>query len=331
MKQKVLQVQLPMPIDSKRYLVGNIAFKDLLIIAPFVLLSAFFLYVGYVLGLLNSFTIVFCLIPLLAGVTGQMTKHKIRKDITFFEYGLLWVIDYKLRKKEFFKQRGELQVQDSRTLFIKDVYAGCYETDTHFVKVIEPSSVNLSLMNDDEVFEILGEYKSFLNTLNFVKKHQDLILATPVNLDKHIQSVEEMKLREPNKYKRLLHDAYIKSMDSDVQKNRELVAKKRYFIISEKIGSDREKALDKITTTANMLKSKVENLEMGGYDSITANILDNEALTKLIFTTIDYDSSLSVGDMIAHRADTDIGVTFGEMTAKNIIEKLQKELTENIH
>ncbi|MFS8542045.1 MAG: hypothetical protein LOD89_08145, partial [Tissierellales bacterium] len=54
-----------------------------------------------------------------------------------------------------------------KKLGIKAIFSGAYETiDNHFVKVIEVSSVNLSLMNETELNNIYNAYRSFLNELN---------------------------------------------------------------------------------------------------------------------------------------------------------------------
>lgn len=330
---KELQVQLPMSIDTKRYLIGKISFKDLLIIAPFALLSGFLTLVVFSIGLLNPVTAVLCFLPTLLGFVGQTTKHKVRKEITYFEYGIFWELDFKLRKKEFFLKKGAIsEVDDSRSLFLKDTFAGCYETDTHFVKVLESSSINLSLMNKQEEKEVISSFRSFMNTLNFINQVQFLLLAAPISLENYILRIDKMNRKEENPIKRLLNEADMRAVDADVQKNRDLVTRKRYIIISQKIGRDREKSLSDIISKAQLLKQKLESLELGGgFERLNVNILDNDELTKLMFTCLDYDSSISVGDHIVSRARQDFGVSFGEETAKDIIENLSKGLFEKVN
>lgn len=335
-EQKDLKVQLPVPIDSKRYLIGNISFKDLLIIAPFGLLSVIIGYLFFLLGILNPFTFVFVIIPVLIGFVGQTFKHPVRKEINYFTYGFWWKYSFRKRTKVFTIQKGGALHLSSETdtrkkIPIKNVYADCYETtDGYFVKVFEVSTINMSLMNIEEQREILNAFKAFMNTLNFVNDIQFNQIAQPISLERHIQNVHRKSLRETNICKVMLNKAYIKSMDEDIQKSRDLVTRKRYAIIRQKIGSDREKSLNDITTKAQMFKSKLESVDFG-YSNLSVKELNNDELIKLMYICIDYDNSVAVGDYIVSRATDKSDFSIGEQTAKQLIETLTKNLTERIN
>lgn len=330
-----LKVQLPVPIDSKKYLIGKYSFQDVFIIAPFIMLSALLMFLLSKLGALNTISIVFASLPTVMAFLGQTMKHSVRKEIPYFIYGVLWVLQYKRRTKEFHLQKGALELSDyndtRRKIGIKNVYANCYETnDGRFVKVFEMSTINMSLMNIEEQREILNAWKNFMNTLNFVRDIQTSQIAQPVSLEKHIHTVERNSLHEANPCKVLLKRAYVRSMDEDIQKNRDLVTRKRYAVISEKIGTDREKSLNEITTKAQMFIGKLSDVDFG-YTNISVKELNNDELIKLMFTCVDYDSAISIGDNIVNRAVDKSQVSMGEVSAKELIETLQRNLTEKIN
>lgn len=334
-ENKDLKVQLPVPIDSKKYLIGNFSFKDLLIITPFALLSVILGYLFFLIGILNVVTIVFATLPVVIGFFGQTLKHPIRKEIPFFVYKVMWQYNFSKRKKLFSIEKGALHLGSAtdtrRKIPIKNVYANCYETkDKRFIKVFEVGTINMSLMNIEEQREILNAFKNFMNTLNFVNEIQFPQIAQPISLEKHILTVERKNLRETNKCKMMLNKAYAKSMDEDIQKSKDLVSRKRYVVISEKVGTNREKSLNEITTKGQMFLSKLQSVDFG-YTNLSVKELNNDELIKLMFVCIDYDNAVSLGDHIVSRATDKSDVSLGEQTAKNLIETLQKNLTERIN
>lgn len=330
-----LKVQLPVPIDSKKYLIGNIAFIDIAMMIPFLVLSGLIGLLFFNFGILNTYTLVVCALPVVAAFVGVTTKHAIRKEIAYWKYGVLWPIQYKRRTKEFFIKKGALDMSvetDTRLqLGIINVYANCYETtDKRFVKVFEVGSINTSLMDIEEEREVYNAYKGFMTTLNFVHEIQFQQIASPISLETHLVNVEKRNLRETNPVKVLLNKGYVKSLTDNVQKSRELISRRRYVVISEKIGSNREKALNEITTKGQMLKSKLENITFG-YTTLPVTELKNDDLIKLMFVCVDYDNAVSVGEDIIKRATDKADFSIGEKTAKQLIETLQKNLTEKVN
>lgn len=332
--RRELKVQLPVPIDSKRYLIGRIAFVDVFLLLPFVLISGLSVFFFYKVHFLNQWTIIGSFIPTVLIAVAQFTKHKVRKEISFIKYGILWKYQFKKREKEFFYRKGALDMADKqdarKKIGIKTVFADCYETkDKRLVRVFEVSSVNLSLSNKSEKRSTLEGFKVFMTTINFLKSIQFSQIAQPINLTRHIQHVTKNNKDQQNDIKRMLLKSY-KGYVEEIQKSRDLVTRKRYITISQKIGSDREKALDQIDQQSKLLTSKVESMSFD-YSSLSIKQLNNDDLTKLMFTCIDYDSAVSLGDHIISRASNRSDLSVGEESAKKMIDTLTRQLKEKIN
>lgn len=332
--RKELKVQLPVPIDSKRYLVGKVAFIDVLIVAPFVLLSGLLVYLFHLFGWLGTKTIIIPLLPAIVVFGMQFTKHKVRKEIPFLKYGVWWKYQFHKREKEFFYRKGALNMADKkdarRKIGINSVYANCYlTTDKRLVRVFEVSSVNLSLANKSEKRSSLDTFKVFMTTLNFLKQIQFSQIAQPISLTRHIQNVVRRNKDQSNDVKRMLVKSYRNYID-EIQKSRDLVTRKRYMIISQKIGSDREKALDEIDQKSKLLMTKFDAMTFVD-TTLSVKELNNDDLIKLMFTCVDYDSAVAVGEHIVSRASNRSPITVGEETAKQMIETLTKQLQEKIN
>lgn len=332
--RKDLKVQLPVPIDSKRYLIGRIAFVDLLIMSPFLLLSGLSLFLFYKLGIMNQWTIIGSCIPSVLIALLQFTKHRVRKEISFIQYGVIWKYNFRKREKTFFYRKGAFDMADKqdarRKIGIKSVFADCYETnDKRFVRVFEISSINLSLSNRSEKRSALESFKVFMTTINFLSTIQFSQIAQPINLTKHIQHVSGRNKNHGNDVKGMLLKSYGQYIE-EIQKSKDLVTRKRYLVISQKIGSDREKALDQIDQTSKLISSKVENMTFD-YANLSIKQLNNDELTKLMFTCVDYDSAVAVGDHIVNRAKNRSLMSVGEDSAKQMIDTLTRQLNEKIN
>lgn len=333
--KKELKVQLPVPIDSKRYLIGPIAFIDLLIMSPFLLVTGISLFISYRLGILGQATILLSLLPTVVIASLQLIKHKVRKDIPFLVFGVLWKIQFKKREKTFYYRKGALDMADKqdarRKIGVKSIFADCYETtDKRFVRVFEVSSINMSLMNHNEKKSVLESFKVFMNTLNFLKSIQFEQIAQPISLSRHINLFQQKNKNEENEAKRMLFKSYRTFMTDEVQKSRDLVTRKRYIVIAKKIGADREKALNDIDSQSQMLISKMEGTTFD-YTTLSIKQLNNDELTKLMFTCVDYDSAIAIGDHIVSRASNRSAVTVGTDTARQMVETLTREINEKIN
>lgn len=332
--RKELKVQLPVPIDSKRYLIGRIAFLDLLIISPFLLLTGLSLFLLFKAGLMNQWTLMISALPTVIVAGMQFTKHKVRREISFIQYGIFWKYNFNKREKKFFYRKGALDMSDKkdarRKIGVKSVFADCYETnDNRFVRVFEVSSVNLSLSNKSEKRSALESFKVFMTTINFLKTIQFSQIAQPINLTRHIQHVTQRNKDQDNDTKRMLQKSYRQYIE-EIQKSKDLVTRKRYMVISQKIGSDRDKALDQIDLNSKLIASKVEGMTFD-FSSLSVKQLNNDELTKLMFTCVDYDSAVAVGDHIVSRASNRSLLSVGEESAKQMIDTLTKQLKERIN
>ncbi|MFE5473874.1 hypothetical protein [Bacillus safensis] len=331
-----LKVQLPVPIDSKRYLMGKVAFIDVAIFSPFLIISGVLIYFFYQLDLLNQYTFIFSSFPSIVIIAFQMIKHPIRREIPYLRYKVIWNYKFKKREKEFFYRKGAFDMSDKqdarRKIGIKSTFADCYETtDKRFVRVFEVSSVNLSLSNKSEKRSTLESFRVFMTTINFLDSIQISQIAQPINLTRHMQhmSKRQKKGSEDNPIKTMLNTGYTNFIEN-IQKSRELVTRKRYIVISKKISSDREKTLDEIDQLSQLLMTKVESMTFD-HSSLSIKQLNNDDLVKLMYTCVDYDNAVSVGDHIVERANDRSSVTVGQNTAKDLINTLQKQLLEKVN
>lgn len=325
------KVELPLNIDSNRYLFANISFHDLLVISPFGVISIFLMFIFHKAGSLSRDTVIISLVPTFFMTMLQVIKHPIRKNIPFLQYRILWKIRYNKRPKQYIYQKGEIEMEEDvrKRLGIKNVIAGCYETiDGRFVKVLQISTVNLSLMNTNEKRKVLESYRTFLNELP-IKYIQQAIIAQPINLSQYLLYVDRQTEGNKNYVKSMLIAGY-KSYIEQIQKSRNMVQREHYIILSHPISSDREKSLNEIEKTAKIIESQVENM-ISGNNKLSAKILQNDELIRLLYTCLDYDNAQSLGEGIVSRAQNKIDVTMGEETAKEVLQKFEQKLYESIN
>lgn len=327
------KVELPLNIDTKKYLIWKISFQDLLIVSPFALLSLVLIYLIYNSGNLSLNTFFPTLIPVVLMVVVQSIKHPIRKNLTFLNYGLIWKIKYKRRNKDFYYTKGEIDMDNEKDtrmqLGIKNVFSGCYETtDNRFVKVLEISSINMALMNRSEKKNIYDSYRSYINE-QFIKKTQIALIAQPINLTQYFIHIDRISEGEMDYAKRMLVKSYKKYIEN-IQKSKNMVSRKRYVIIDQPISSDREKSLEDLERKVKLVQANINNM-LSGDSSLEAKVLQNDELLKLMYTALDYDSAQALGDYIVGRGQDQVGISLGEQTAKRIIETYQKQLEENIN
>lgn len=302
---------------------------------PFVLVSGLMIYIFFKNGWLSKYTFIFALSPALLIASLQLIKHKVRKEIPYLKYGIIWKYQFKKREKQFYYRKGAMDMKDKqdarRKIGIKATFADCYETtDNRFVRLFEVSTMNLSLSNKSEKLKALNSFKVFMTTSNFIRKIQILLVAQPISLSRHLQHVMKKNKDQNNEAKRMLLRSYRNFVDEEIQKSRDLVSRKRYICISQNIGGDREKALSQIDTTSQLLISKIEGMTFD-YTSLSVKQLNNDDLTKLMFTCVDYDSAVSVGEHILSRATNRSNISVGEESAKQLIETLTKQLKEQIN
>lgn len=321
------KVELPMNIDAKKYLIGGLAFVDLLVIAPFVLLSVAIVIAHYLItGGFNQNIAIVSLFPTIAVLVLQLNKHPERKNISRLEYKIIWKAQFKRRLKKFYYAKGagtdEVKEGEGDTrmkLPIKDIANGCIETkDNRLVKVIQVESINLSLMNKTRRDEVLESYETFINDLE-EKQIQTAQIAQPVNLDSYTAWVKE-EGREDREVLRKIKDTYLKQID-DIQKNKSMVTRKRYVVVSVK---NKANAHENIELKANKIKSDIEYM-LSGNDKLEAEILKNDDLIRLIYTCLDFENAQSQGSSIVGKASLQSQIVLGKQTKEELEERVRKK------
>lgn len=326
------KVELPMNIDDKKYLIGNLAFKDIAIMLPAFLVTIAIVYLYYTIaGTINQIIIIISLTPTLLMAVLQMTKHPERKNIPLWQYKLLWKIKYNNREKNFYYSKGSFDMKKTKEVVgdtrvklpIKNIANGCIESKGNkLVKIIEVSSINLSLMNNTDRKSVFESFQNFISELEMndldEKEIQISQIAQPINLDSYAAWITETA-RDDKPGLRKLKDAYLKQID-DIQKNKSMVTRKRYLILSV---PDNNNALDNIEMKANHIQFKLENM-LSGYEKLQANILKNDQLIQLIYSCIDFENAQSQGSGIVSKANAQSEIVLGEETKKELSKAIQE-------
>jgi uncharacterized protein YuzB (UPF0349 family) len=317
------KVELPRNIDDNKYLFANLSFKDIAMLIPAFLLTLLIIYVYYLItGSVNQIIIISALLPTLLMAVLQMNKHPERKNIPLWEHRIYWKFKFNIRQKEFYYSKGVGNMKNSKELStqeklpIKNIANGCIETkDNRLVKIIEVSSINLSLMNRADRKDVFESYQNFVNELE-VKEFQTSQIAQPINLDYYAAWIAE-KARDDRPALRKLKKAYLNQID-DIQKNKSMVTRKRYLTFSV---PNNDSALDKVEIIANNIQFKLENM-LSGSDKLRAIILKNDDLLKLIYTCVDFENAQSQGSSITDKAYVQAPIVLGEKSRKELEEAI---------
>ncbi|WP_068505918.1 hypothetical protein [Paenibacillus kribbensis] len=293
------KIELPLNVDTRKYLLSFLKYRDILISLPlFVVCAAIFMYLRHTGYDVNAQLVVVCLSPWVTFLTILSIHHPDRKNINFFTHKVIWRIQFRRRQKLFVYEKGGLMdkkkaLKDIREqLGIRNVYSECYETtDNRFVKVIKVSSINLSLLNKTEKEKIFRSYETFLNDVSIsMLPLQVSQIAQPINLTKYGRDIEAKVAGVENKAKQMLNKSYLKHVD-DMQTSKDMVSRNRYVILSRSFNLlTRKKVLDELERDGKLLSSQIENM-MGGRHKLKAKVLNNEELFHLMFACIDYENA----------------------------------------
>lgn len=312
------KIEIPMSIDPARYFIGNIRWKDVLFTTPFIVISVLLLIFLTKSGNLNSSTLLFSFLPPILALTFFWVKHPDRKNISFITT-VIWQIRYRFSKQmyEYSKEVRENVSEDIRTqLGVFSVANDCMETiDNRFVKIIEVSSINVSGLSEKDRDKVYSNYQSFLN--NYPQSAFPLQInqfSKPINLTNYLNWVKEIVAQEENQYKRMFTQSYEDKVN-EIQKSKNMVSKARYIIIDEKIGSNRERSLEKINRDAELLVSTIENM-LTGRNQLKSHSLDNEELFQNLYASIDYENA-QISQSINREYNVDLPFT----TSKSSYEK----------
>lgn len=286
------KIDIPMTIDPARYFIGNIRVKDVAYTAPFMVISLIICYFLYQTGNLNSSTFLFSFLPPLLVLTFFWVKHPDRKNIPIIAT-FWWRIKHMQSKQiyEYTRKVESNMSEDIRSqLGVYNIANDCQETlDNRLVKVIELSSINIDGLSIKERDRALTSYQTFLQELPisaFPLQIQQF--SKPINLNNYLEWVRGNVKKERNQYKRMFAESYI-SKGNEIQKAKNMVSKARYIIISQKIGTNKEKAIEKINHLAEQVRSSLENT-MIRYD-LEPKILNNEELFQYVYACIDYENA----------------------------------------
>lgn len=296
------KIELPLNVDTKKYIFSLIKYRDLLISLP--LMTVGLLVLWYLVQAGYSFSaqlLLICLSPWGTFLLILTLHHPDRKNINFFTHRVIWRIQFNKRQKLFVYTKGDFMsskqkknaAKDIREqIGIKNVYSECYETtDNRFVKVIRVSSVNLSLLNKKEKTKIFQAYETFLNDLpRAMLSLQVSQIAQPINLTNYGRYIDDQTAKEKSYPKAILAKSYLKYID-DIQKSKNMVSRNRYVILARSFNSlNRKKVLDELERDVKIVSTQIENM-LGGRYELKTKILDNEELFHLMFACIDYENA----------------------------------------
>ncbi|WP_081385913.1 hypothetical protein [Bacillus safensis] len=315
--EKEFKIELPLNIDPNRYLF-NFRVKDLFILLPFAGLGAYLEWLLFKISMLNEMTVIFPLIPLVLMGVFLLIKDPDRKNISLGKR-FLWTIAFSRREKEFMfdkKEKNEFSDDIRSKLGIFNITSGCYETlDDRLIKVIKVSNVNLETMPLSDKTRTLRQWENFLQDADEKWFPMQIPQYTkPVNLTTYLAEIRE-QAENKNRVQRMLADSYIKK-GNDIQKDRSMVSKESYFIVSQDGTS--EQSLKELNRETQLIKGKLENMLQGRY-SLKAKVLDNEELFKLLYTTIDYENA---------QANMDYGGTYDFGLDLSLTEDEYKEMVK---
>lgn len=297
------KVDLPLAIDTKKYLIWRISWKDVFITLPFAVLGGLIVGILYLLGEYKFDYAIVAFSPMCFVLTFLLIPHPVRKNLSFLEYRMIWKAQYNRRQKQFFytkgegkmkKKRGKKKEQDIReVLGIRNIYNDCYETmEDTLVKVIEVSSVNLSLLHSEDKKRIYDSYETFLNEKPRDIDIQIARISQPVNLKSYYNTYKEKFEQDVSaEYaKRLVQKGYLQHVEQ-IQKSKNMVTQKRYIVISKKFSEgSKERVLGELKDQADIMIQLIGNM-LAGYYKLKAHTLNNDELFQLIYTCIDYENA----------------------------------------
>lgn len=324
------KVELPLNIDTKKYLYGNISFQDVFIVTPFLVLGAIISYVFYQMGVFNQQLLLVAFVPAMLVTVFQLNKHPVRKNLSLLQYKVIWKLRARHRQKEFHYAKGALPMnrkgRDTRTeLGLANIANGCLESsDGRLIKVLEVSSINLSLMNELAKENVLSAYQAFINDTG-EKQIQLMQVAQPINLTNYLMWFNEQVDQNSSYAKRMLKQGYANQIDR-IQKSKNMVTRKRYLVISKPFSNSPKDYL-KLETTANILQAKLEQM-LSGYEKLDVKILENDELLKFYYACIDFENAQAQGQNIVHKTNAKLDVVVGKNTAKALVEQYKTLLND---
>lgn len=313
--------RIDLEVDKDRYLIGNIRWKDIIITSPFMLFGIImciilfnFLHVPissgvgfilYAIALLPA--IIMWFIATLPAE--EYNRKKLKLINKYFYYR-----DFNKRKKVFEYTNEKIEgkkdfMEDIRSKFgIYDISRECYEMlNDEIVKVIKVSSINVTGLPKSDQRKVYRGFEEFNNKLDYrVFPIQITTKTTPISLDSYIEECKEIFNHSQNKSDRLFGESYLE-FANEIQKDKKMVSKSPYVVIKHK-KKDNEDSYAILDELAERLVSQIESMLPSQY-SLTAKVLNNEELFRLLHYSIDY---LNANYLEAHNIENSSGFTFSE-------------------
>lgn len=136
-------------------------------------------------------------------------------------------------------QEDKAKVTAQKHVPIKAVYDGMIITqDYRLIDFLQISAVNTQLMSKYQLNKLLENYEGFLKSLNFPVQQE--IVSQPVDLTQYLKQQETiLESQDSTSKKRLMRD-YINHTEK-ISKSKQIIQRKRYMIISEKIKAPTKK------------------------------------------------------------------------------------------
>ena len=220
-----------------------------------------------------------------------------------------------IKKKK--KQTDEQTVQD--LIPIRNIYNEMIETkDNRLLKVLDVSSVNMSLMSYSEQREVFESYETFLNSID--APIQISRVSTPVNLKDYIVELQSKLKTIENPYKKKILKSYI-WYANNIQEDREMIRRNRYIVIDQSFSSEKtkEEAIKKLRIRIDDYKIKIE--EMLRSPKLEVKELSNRELEKYIHMFFDYENA----QISAMDEEVSTAYIIGRRNLVDTVEKLKAE------
>src|SRR5690606_38661721 len=93
------KVELPLNIDTNKYLIWKISAKDIVIVSPAIVLTALIAWFLHKSGDLTFNSFLLSTIPTILLGGFRTITHSNRQNIKFLDYGVMWKINFWRRRK----------------------------------------------------------------------------------------------------------------------------------------------------------------------------------------------------------------------------------------
>lgn len=313
--------KIDLEVDKDRYIIGNIRWKDFIITSPFMVFGAivcFVLYKYLNISIGSSIGFVFYTVALLPSlimwfVVSMNAEEYHRKQVKLINKYFYFrrfqkktkIFEYTNKK---IKGKNDF-MEDIRSKFgIYDISRECYEKlDDEIAKVIKVSSINVTSLPKSDQRKVYRGFEEFNNKLDYrTFPIQITTKTTPISLDNYIEECKEIFANSQKKADRLFGDSYLQ-FANEIQKDKKMVSKSPYIVIKRK-KKDNEDSYAVLEELAERLVSQIENMLPSQY-SLSAEILNNEELFKLLHYSIDY---LNANVLQANNIENDSLISFSD-------------------